>query len=475
MGNESDNVNQANTEKATYDKTLSTMKIGVCEMQGWRRTMEDAAIVLPNFEKNTSLFGILDGHGGSIISEFISVNFKNVLIRLDSYKNGNNEKALIETFLIMDELLKNKKINNFIYTTHNSKEKPKENLKTKNSPNGNENIVKLRFETGVFEFDLNQIDLSIGGEDTSTTLYEYKIIEKEFSLSTNNEENNNDINKIKIEDIFFEKGGKQNASLNTLPPFEEVFNIKKIDIDFTDNEKFNKNNSNNLDLNKNISNSSTKLSLDNLVASEMGTTANIMLIRSGIIYIANVGDSLSVMYKNRKAYNLNREHQTIIESEKERVLKSGASIVGYRINGMLNLTRAIGDLKFKSNSNLKRHEQSVISLPEITKIDNIDDIDFIIMGCDGVWDCVKRQLVCDFVDREIRENPNKNLSEILKVIFDKCVSPVWGVILGTDNMSCIIIQFLHNGKNNGENIVVKKVNIGQGIVEDVEKENIMKN
>ena len=42
----------------------------------------------------------------------------------------------------MDELLKNKKVNNFIYTTHNSKENPKENLKTKNSPNGNENVVK---------------------------------------------------------------------------------------------------------------------------------------------------------------------------------------------------------------------------------------------------------------------------------------------------------------------------------------------
>ena len=474
MGNESDNVKKANTEKATYDKTISNMKIGVCEMQGWRRTMEDAAIVLPNFEKNTSLFGILDGHGGSIISEFISVNFKNVLIRLDSYKRGNNEKALIETFLIMDELLKNKKINNFIYTTHNSKEKPKENLKTKNSPNGNENIVKLRFETGVFEFDLNQIDLSIGGEDTSTTLYEYKTIEKEFSLSNINEENNNDINKIKIEDIFFEKGGKQNVKSNPLPSFEEVFNIKKIDIDFTNKEKYN-NNNNNIEFNKNISNSSKKLSLDNLVASEMGTTANIMLIRNGVIYIANVGDSLSVMYKNRKAYNLNREHQTIIESEKERVLKSGATIVGYRINGMLNLTRAIGDLKFKSNYNLKRHEQSVISLPEITKIEDIEGIDFIIMGCDGVWDCVKRQLVCDFIDREIRENPDKNLSEILKIIFDKCVSPVWGVILGTDNMSCIIIQFLHKGKNNDDNISIKKVNIGQGIIENVEKENIMKN
>lgn len=37
-----------------------------------------------------------------------------------------------------------------------------------------------------------------------------------------------------------------------------------------------------------------------------------------------------------------------------------------------------------------------------------------------------------------------------------------GVVLGTDNMSCIIIQFLHNENNNiitEENIIVQKVNI----------------
>ena len=123
MGSEPDNIAIANTEKTTYDKTFKNMKIGVCEMQGWRRTMEDAAIVLPNFERNTSLFGVLDGHGGSIISEFVSVNFKNILVRCKSYKKGQYEKALFETFLIMDELLKNKKINSFIYETHYQKEK----------------------------------------------------------------------------------------------------------------------------------------------------------------------------------------------------------------------------------------------------------------------------------------------------------------------------------------------------------------
>ena len=143
---------------------------------------------------------------------------------------------------------------------------------------------------------------------------------------------------------------------------------------------------------------------------------------------------------------------------------------------MLNLTRAIGDLKFKSNFSLKRHEHSVIALPEITKIEDTDGIDFIIMGCDGVWDCVKRQAVCDFVDRQIRENPDKNLSDILKLIFDRCVSPVSGVILGTDNMSCIIVQFLHNDtKNDDDNIIIKKVDLNKGIIESDCKENIMNN
>ena len=174
----------------------------------------------------------------------------------------------------------------------------------------------------------------------------------------------------------------------------------------------------------------------------MGTTANIMLIRNNVLYIANVGDSLSVMYKDKKAYNLNREHQIVIEEEKDRVIKSGAKIKNYRINGMLNLTRAIGDFRFKSNKNLKKGEQSVIAVPEITRIDDIKNIDFIIMGCDGVWDCVKRQLVCEFMEKEIKENPDGKLSDILGTIFDKCISPVFGKVIGTDNMSCIIIQFI---------------------------------
>jgi hypothetical protein len=80
-----------------------------------------------------------------------------------------------------------------------------------------------------------------------------------------------------------------------------------------------------------------------LIASNMGTTANILLIRNYTIYLSNVGDSLAVLYKNKQAIKLNQEHKTSLNSENARISKSGAKIINNRIDGRLNLTRAIGN------------------------------------------------------------------------------------------------------------------------------------
>jgi serine/threonine protein phosphatase PrpC len=79
-----------------------------------------------------------------------------------------------------------------------------------------------------------------------------------------------------------------------------------------------------------------------LVAMNMGTTANILLIRNHYFYLSNVGDSLAVLYKNGEAIRLNQEHKTSLQSEYARINKSGAKIINNRIDGRLNLTRAIG-------------------------------------------------------------------------------------------------------------------------------------
>lgn len=57
-----------------------------------------------------------------------------------------------------------------------------------------------------------------------------------------------------------------------------------------------------------------------------------------------------------------------------------------RVDGNLNLTRALGDLKHKKKPNLKPEEQPITANPDVFEYDMPSDIDFIFMGCDGVWE-----------------------------------------------------------------------------------------
>lgn len=51
--------------------------------------------------------------------------------------------------------------------------------------------------------------------------------------------------------------------------------------------------------------------------------------------------TLAYLYQ---AYNLSRDHKPDLEVEKERILKAGGFIHAGRVNGSLNLARAIGKI-----------------------------------------------------------------------------------------------------------------------------------
>lgn len=88
-----------------------------------------------------------------------------------------------------------------------------------------------------------------------------------------------------------------------------------------------------------------------------GCTANVILIVDGTtIYCANAGDSRSLLCQKGVVKELSFDHKPDNELEKERVRKAGGYISEGRINGNLNLSRAIGDLEYKKNTELKAHE-----------------------------------------------------------------------------------------------------------------------
>jgi len=107
-----------------------------------------------------------------------------------------------------------------------------------------------------------------------------------------------------------------------------------------------KNNTSVDSLNKQEKKFGNMLKKKELIAKNMGTTANIIYINDKKIYVANVGDSFSVMYKNKEAIKLNEEHKLTLKNEQQRVINSGCKIINNRIEGKLNLSRAIGNLIF---------------------------------------------------------------------------------------------------------------------------------
>jgi serine/threonine protein phosphatase PrpC len=108
-----------------------------------------------------------------------------------------------------------------------------------------------------------------------------------------------------------------------------------------------------------------------------------VLITPSTIYCANAGDSRAIAYQNENTVELSRDHKPEDPIELDRITKAGGSVSFGPVNGGLNLSRALGDLEYKKG-NLKPEEQMITANPDITKVKN-ENIDFIIMGCDGIW------------------------------------------------------------------------------------------
>lgn len=354
----------------------------------------------------------MDGHGGSLVSSFVSANFLSLLLNMKSYKNEKYEQALIETFLKFDELLRLDKVNTLL----------KECMK--------EQIKKERMECCFFNpKDMSSFSSFNSNDDDDFESTEPATSSKTFDNLIQLIQNDRIINltKNKIDTAFAKKGALSHTKqqiINFRPKSPIVYS-KKSEISTI----------------KNSSSSHNLLSvnIDDLIAKDMGTTCNVVLIKNNTMYIANVGDSRSFMFKNGRAIPLNLEHKTTLQSEYQRIYKSNTQIINNRVEGRLNLTRAIGDLTFKQNPSLKFYEQAVIAYPEITKVNITDDIDFIVMGCDGVWDCVEPQKFCEYINERLKKKDS--IDDIIGEVFNQIVSTSNDIPVGTDNMTCIIVQF----------------------------------
>ena len=84
------------------------MRVAVTSMQGWRKTMEDEHFVELNLEPGIHIFGVFDGHGGREVATFAKDYFVENLVISPDWHRRDYKRALINTFLKMDRLMRSK-------------------------------------------------------------------------------------------------------------------------------------------------------------------------------------------------------------------------------------------------------------------------------------------------------------------------------------------------------------------------------
>jgi len=62
-----------------------------------------------------------------------------------------------------------------------------------------------------------------------------------------------------------------------------------------------------------------------------------------------------------------------------------------RVDGNLALSRAFGDYQYKDKSNLSADQQAVTAFPDLKVRQRSKDDNFIMLACDGIWDCLTNE------------------------------------------------------------------------------------
>lgn len=149
-----------------------------------------------------------------------------------------------------------------------------------------------------------------------------------------------------------------------------------------------------------------------------------------ILGMANAGDSRAVLCSQSDEYGmkvrrLTVDHKPTTESEKKRITALGGYILNQRINGMIAVSRSIGD---------HIHHPFVSCEPFTHNVKLSSDDSFVVLACDGVWDVLSDREACNVVIKVFEEGYSVQdaANALLRMALKKG---------SKDNISIIVIEF----------------------------------
>lgn len=132
-----------------------------------------------------------------------------------------------------------------------------------------------------------------------------------------------------------------------------------------------------------------------------GSTAIVAVLYKGTLFLANLGDSRAILVKDGKVLKETMDHKPNGVEEKARIQRAGGFVANFgvgRVDGVLAVSRAFGDMSLKVNDDGVYMGENAKVSPEPTIYKCTPPAgSTLVLACDGLWDVMNNQEVAKMV------------------------------------------------------------------------------
>ncbi|KAH7924269.1 protein phosphatase 2C [Leucogyrophana mollusca] len=140
-----------------------------------------------------------------------------------------------------------------------------------------------------------------------------------------------------------------------------------------------------------------------------------------VLYSANAGDARGVLCRAGKAVRLTYDHKGSDKQEAKRIVDAGGFVMSGRVNGVLAVTRSLGDSSMK---------EFVVGSPYTTETELCEDDEFLILACDGLWDVTGDQGAIDLIRHK------EDAQEASQILVNHALARQ-----SNDNVTVLVVRF----------------------------------
>eukprot|EP00607_Mallomonas_marina_P008904 CAMPEP_0182423004 /NCGR_PEP_ID=MMETSP1167-20130531/8875_1 /TAXON_ID=2988 /ORGANISM="Mallomonas Sp, Strain CCMP3275" /LENGTH=451 /DNA_ID=CAMNT_0024601573 /DNA_START=106 /DNA_END=1461 /DNA_ORIENTATION=- len=391
-----------------------------------------------------SIFGVFDGHGGKEVAKFSQEKFASEFVQLQEFKEGKYEAALKRAFHRIDELLEDTScdplLEKFRQIPNPSDRDRRSNISTSTrlSDAGS-------YKTGATAPSATSLSLSLPPQDAiGPTVSMMEPDTQTSAMSTNQ------TMELLQQMLVREKEDNQESEASRVQRLGAtgLESVPPTTPDITTSIESTPSTASSLSVSPAVSGPAIGGGGDKPMVCSLkdhrvmaGCTAVVAFKCGDMLYVANAGDSRAVLCRgDGVAYPLSEDHKPNQPRELSRIQAAGGFVTQIgRVNGNLNLSRSLGDLKYKQVPCVPKEAQIISAEPDVSVTQLKAEDKFIIIACDGVWDCLSCQQACDFVSERLTNG--HTLKEIVEQGLKHCIAddPRKSGGVGGDNMTLMIV------------------------------------